>query len=750
MADKHTSIWKKEISLGKRGKPSAPKAPIAAEEKPSLWKREIKLGRRAASAPDPAQPLDPAPIPSHRDGPVAALSAWLVTSEPESHAEAEHSSSHAPKGPIFEPPPAWDPIPVPELPVVRELPMAPESAAIPESYVPVEPPVSFPTASGELPADLDDNGPIDSSEPGAGFELAEDFEPERAAAFEHAVEPAELGGWSSDWTRGTDPEPESWSKPAWPDDQPGSLDAADVHEQPTEHGPAPILEQPVARDLPTVPPEATTEWRAAAAPVTPSGVEASLPEAEPNEPLQGAALPPGEPEAAVDADEAGWLSIPDAAAAVSGSEPEPVGSGSPEESSVPPVDEAGARTDFVPELEATVVDTKAGSKPSLFKRELHLPRPRLRNSGSAAKARSVAKVKPGGSPHKNVVGLRVGSSQLAAAYVHNNGSAELLQVARTPLVRGIVAGGEVRDPEALASALKAFFAEHKLPRRGVRLGIASNRIGVRMLDVPALADPKLFENSIRFHAQETLPIAVTEAIIDHIVLDDGTGPGQEGMARILLVFAHRELVDRYVEACRRAGLKLAGIDFEAFALLRALTAQRPAGEETRDAVVAVAVGQERTIFAVSDGRICDYTRVLEWGGGSLDVVIARALDLTPSEAEPVKLALSLNGDAAPAHLSDIQVEAARAAIRTELQALGRELVSSLQFYQARPGSLDIGEILLSGGGAQLAGFAAELEHLVGVPVRVGDPYAQVEIGKKLSLPAESGSLAVAIGLGIDV
>ncbi len=350
---------------------------------------------------------------------------------------------------------------------------------------------------------------------------------------------------------------------------------------------------------------------------------------------------------------------------------------------------------------------------------------------------------------KNLLGLRIGSSQLAAARVRNNGEAELLQIARTPLARGIVSGGEVRDVEGLTRALKAFFAEHKLPRRGVRLGIASNRIGVRLLEVPKVDDAKLFENSVRFHAQETLPIAVSDAILDHVVLGDGDGQGLDATSRVLLVFAHRELVDRHVEACRRAGVKLDGIDLEAFALLRALAVPRSPETEPEQAIVAVAVGQERTIFAVSDGRVCDFTRVLEWGGGSLDIAIARALDLTPSQAEPLKLALSLDGDAAPSQLTPEKADEARAAIRNELQALSRELVSSLQFYQARSGSLDIGEILLTGGGAQLPGFAAELEQLIGVPVRMADPFARVTMGRKFARPADAGSLAVAIGLAIE-
>ena len=131
-------------------------------------------------------------------------------------------------------------------------------------------------------------------------------------------------------------------------------------------------------------------------------------------------------------------------------------------------------------------------------------------------------------------------------------------------------GGELREPELLAEALKAFFRKHKLPRQGVRLGIANNRIGVRIFEIAGIADPKQLENAIRFRAQEALPIPIEEAVLDYHVLGERTDDEGQLVRRILLVVAYRELIDRYVAACKKAGVRLAGIDLEAFALLRAL------------------------------------------------------------------------------------------------------------------------------------------------------------------------------------
>ena len=358
---------------------------------------------------------------------------------------------------------------------------------------------------------------------------------------------------------------------------------------------------------------------------------------------------------------------------------------------------------------------------------------------AAGTADAVARRRRGG---KQFVGLKIGGSQIAAARVRNGESPELLQAARTSLDHGIVVNGELRDPETLAVALKAFFAEHKLPKRGVRLGIANNRIGVRTFEVTGIEDPKQLANAIRFRAQEVLPIPLEEAVLDYQILSEGVTEDGQPLRRVLLVVAYRELVDRYVYACRKAGLQIVGIDLEAFALLRAVAPPHDSSSGSeRGALVAVSVGHDRSTFAVSDGRVCEFTRVLEWGGWALNIAIARALDMSPSEVEPIKRALSFTGAGeVPDGFTEEQLATAREAARKQLQTFARELVSSLQFYQNQPGSLGIGEIALTGGTAHLPGLGAELERLIGVPVRVVDPLSRVTVSKKVQR-ARAGRLA---------
>jgi type IV pilus assembly protein PilM len=389
-------------------------------------------------------------------------------------------------------------------------------------------------------------------------------------------------------------------------------------------------------------------------------------------------------------------------------------------------------------VEAPTEQLPVVPKTPLLKRKLSLP--------SLSLPKLPARGVKSGHSSKRVVGLKIGASQIAAARISNNGVAELQQLARDPLAAGVVVAGELRDPEALGDALKVFFARHKLPKKGVRLGIASNRIGVRILEIVGVEEEKQLANAVQFRAQEALPIPLDEAVLDYRVLEETVDAEGQKVKRVLLVVAYRELVDRYVSACRKAGINLDGIDLEAFALLRALGA--PADREG-SALVAVAIGHDRSTFAVSDGRVCEFTRVVEWGGSALNVALARAFDSTPSEVETMKRGLSLDGTTTPEDLTPEQVIVALDAVRRQLQSFARELVSSLQFYQNQPGSLGIGEIVLTGGTAHLPGLAEELERLIGVHVRIGDPFARLKVGKRFAGTEQIGSLAVAIGLGIE-
>jgi type IV pilus assembly protein PilM len=349
-----------------------------------------------------------------------------------------------------------------------------------------------------------------------------------------------------------------------------------------------------------------------------------------------------------------------------------------------------------------------------------------------------------GRKHRQVVGLKIGASQLAAAVVVNNGNPSLVTAVREMLPSGVVAGGEPRDPEALSRAIDDFFRTHHLPRKNVRLGIGSSRVGVRVFERPAVDDPRQLANAIRFRAHEALPVAIEESMLDYHLIS-----GREGAERVLLAVANRDLVDRLAASCAAAKIELLGVDVEAFGLLRALGGPLLGDDRGEAARVAVSIGHDRTIVAVSDGRICEFTRVLEWGGSDVTAAIERAIAVDAEEAERLKRSLDLSAGTQTTGSDHPTSRAAEAAVNSELEKLARELASSLHFYQSQPDSLGFAEITITGGSSHLQGLAQKLEKLIGVSVRIADPFERVGPGRDIVSGGQTGSLAVAIGLGIE-
>ena len=369
------------------------------------------------------------------------------------------------------------------------------------------------------------------------------------------------------------------------------------------------------------------------------------------------------------------------------------------------------------------------------------------------KANTPGTTKPSAAKRKRrrkqeIVGLKIGASQIAASRVVNNGGpAKLVQLARVPLEPGVVVGGEVRDVKALATALDRFFVANKLPRRGIRLGIGTNRIGVRTVDIEGVDDERQLGNVVRFRAHEALSIPLDQAVLDYHVVSETVGESGAVSRRVLLAAAYKEPIDHYVEACRAAGLELSGIDVEAFALLRAVAPRNGASAGAPSvASVVVSIGHDRSTLAISDGTACDFMRVLDWGGSKLEAAIAQELGLTRPEAAELKLALDLGSDAPDA---DSRSQRTRAAVSRELETLARELVASLHFYQGQPGSLAISEVIVTGGTTRLPGLAEELGRLTRVPVRIADPLAGVQVTNGLAKRDDLASLSAAIGLGME-
>ena len=765
--DETPSLWKKELSFGRK-KPASTPAPAddddAAGEPSTPWyKKELSLGRKAMPEAAPA-PVAPAPEPAEvvvaaepivMPEPIAMPEPIVVPEAVAPTPEPFFAPAPALSAPEPEPAPAPDPFapssepdlvatesvaqapepepasiaPAPE-PALDSVPLSPESdARAPESVAfspePVLPPLSEPEAPAVSWVDAVLEGREYPAEPELGSEA-----PPLSAALPDAVAEVEPPAQVL-------PEPPVSAEPFDPVAR-VSVAVASAAEAP-DPAPAPVPPQlPPAASIPEPEPrEVHPPVRADELPPIPDE-QPSLPwykrelslKRGPKQPkeLRAVAVPSVAAEKQPTA-KAGpfWkkeLSF--------GRGPKQPKAAAKQQSSPTPAESANAADGGAPR--------KAMTAEPFWKRGVSLPTFTLPSFGRGGGH---------GSLPKQLVGLKVGASQLAAARVSNNGYAEVLQLARESLDAGIVVGGELRDPDALAEALKLFFARHKLPKRGVRLGNREQphrrpHVRHRRHPRPQAAgqrDPLpraggAADSDRRGGAR--LPGAERER-------ERGGRDGAADPARRRLSRARRPVSRRVQESGdparrdRSRGVRAAPFARRAAGGRRAEHRRARRGGRRPRSLHVRRLGRTRVRVHARAGV----------GRPNLSVAIARTLDMTPSEAEPIKRMLSLDDGPAPAGLTEQQYAAVKEAVVRQVQTFARELVSSLQFYQSQPGSLGIGEIVLTGGTAHLAGFAAELQRVVGVRVRVGDPLVRVKVAKRMREPEQLGSLSVAIGLGIE-
>jgi type IV pilus assembly protein PilM len=305
------------------------------------------------------------------------------------------------------------------------------------------------------------------------------------------------------------------------------------------------------------------------------------------------------------------------------------------------------------------------------------------------------------------VGLDLDPSHIAAAEVHVNGSITVTRGAVADLRPGILRDGEVVDPIALGDELRAFFAEHELPRR-VRLGVANQRIVVRTLDLPPIDDPKALAAAVKHEAPDHIPMPIEEAVVDFQSLGlVGTAKGPR--TRVVVAAARRETIDRLGDAARHAGLELAGIDLSAFAMIRALG--NPEG-----ATLYLSVGGQ-TNLAVAENGNCLFTRVSTAGLETMAIDLAERQALTLDHARGW---LSHVGLVTP--LADVEgeqpiIEDARMVLADGVRRVVEDVRATLDFHATQmSGGAAVERVLLTGPAVAVPGFAETLERELGLPV----------------------------------
>ena len=339
----------------------------------------------------------------------------------------------------------------------------------------------------------------------------------------------------------------------------------------------------------------------------------------------------------------------------------------------------------------------------------------------------------------NAIGVDIGSRTIAVAEVKGGrGATSVTNFGGVELPSDVVREGEILDPAAVAEALRELVGTAKISGKKVWLGIANQRVVVRQVDLPAM-DEKELRASLRYQVQEYIPIPVEEAELDVHIVSNYTADDGAQMQRLLLVAGHRDMISAHVDAATAAGLKPIGVDLNPFAVLRAMGDESQLEQGNQ---VLVDAGAGVTNIVVHEQGIPTFVRILVMGSDQITDALASGLSVSREEAEAAKRSAIVGSTA----------DVAGRIVTEQADAFVDEVRSSLDYYQAQTGSSRLSGVVLTGGGALLAGLSDRLASSVRLPVEVGNPFARWNatdtVYSEEDLAGVGPSLVTAIGLAL--
>jgi type IV pilus assembly protein PilM len=363
-----------------------------------------------------------------------------------------------------------------------------------------------------------------------------------------------------------------------------------------------------------------------------------------------------------------------------------------------------------------------------------------------------------GQRSRSIVGLDIEPGFLAAAEFTNGKGFTLTRAATSVLSPGLFHDGEVVEVDGLAEQLKGFFSEQKLGKR-VRLGVANQRVVVRVFELPAIESEKELEAAVRFQAQEELPMALDQAVLDHRVLERFNA-GDSARIRVLVVAVRRDSVDALLSAVRKAGLTPELVDLSAFAIVRALYLPPPNGgpHAAAEEHAAVSAGIEGTVYcyvggltnlAIAYGTTCVFNRVLPNGVESMAAALAERKGLTLDHSRQWLRHVGLERELENIEGEREIVEEARTVLSNGARRIADEVRLSLEYHQGSvPDAHRVAKVVMAGPGIAIAGFSGILEQELGIPVEARS-LGRVDVQPGALDTADGTQLTVAAGLALD-
>ena len=309
----------------------------------------------------------------------------------------------------------------------------------------------------------------------------------------------------------------------------------------------------------------------------------------------------------------------------------------------------------------------------------------------------------------------------------------------SPLPLDAVVDKSITDVDVIANAIKAAVKQSGTKTKKACVAVAGSSVMTKIISMPATLSEDEMEDQILVEADQYVPYSLDEVNLDFEV--QGITENDPEMVDVLLAASRRENVEDRVEALAKAGLEALIVDVEAFAMENAFSvfSEQLPESSNNQAVAIMDIGATMSTLNVVHNDRTIYTREQSFGGKQLTEEIQRRYGLSFEEAGLAKKHGGLPDNYGVDVLDPFK------------KAVVQQISRSLQFFTSSSANEKVGNIVLAGGCASIAGIDKLVEQDLGIPVYIANPFINMALSNKVkpqSLSNDAPSMMIACGLAL--
>ena len=289
------------------------------------------------------------------------------------------------------------------------------------------------------------------------------------------------------------------------------------------------------------------------------------------------------------------------------------------------------------------------------------------------------------------------------------------------------------DIKETSGRIKQLLKEVRVSSKNINTALPESQAFTQVITTPLLSQKEM-DSAMKWQAEQYVPLPLEDVSFGYNILNKDSA---NNSMQVLISAAPLNLIEKYNELIRAAGLNPQHVETRILSSIRALSRNTP--DDYVSAVIEL--GEYSSDFAFFTNSNILFTHSISTGGRAITRAISQEFNLNSQQADRYKVTYGVD----PSQLDGKVYNA----IKPLIDQFIHELNNGFIYFRDQYPNHQVNLVFLTGEGALMPGIVKLIAEQFGVEVQRGDPFAGLTFAKGVDAPSASASaFTTAVGLAI--